>query len=149
TRLLASSRSRIVDSESTVFYYMDVPRYTLETGLVLALAPVAAFIVATAGSSAAAELVLFAAVAFRVLPSISRMLQQLGFASYSAVAARELASVQRDLDSQICDMKREILTTDCPPPFLEMLRFEDVSFSYPILGNSEPASEVASPATGT
>jgi ATP-binding cassette subfamily C protein len=113
----------------------EVPRIALETGLVIFVALFVATRAAAGGSTqdSLAVLSMFAYAAFRILPSLNRLVLQLNDVKFGAAAAadvhRELTAVET-APASVSTPRRNDGFRD-PLPLRRAIRLEAVSYRYP------------------
>jgi ABC-type multidrug transport system fused ATPase/permease subunit len=111
----------------------DVPRISLETALVIFVAVFTATRAAAGGSTreSLAVLSMFAYAAFRILPSLNRMVLQLNDLRFGSAAAadvhRELTAVETSPGTGATSAGG----TRNPLPFRRAIRLDGVSYRYP------------------
>jgi ABC-type multidrug transport system fused ATPase/permease subunit len=127
--LLGQGRTEAAAGQEGLMYNTELPRYVLEICIVAGLAPLAAIQFVTGGRDSLAGLVLFAGLAFRSLPSLSRILAHFGVATFSHVSARQVeqarAELVRALDAAPAPETAAVCT------FEHSLELEAVCFAYP------------------
>jgi ABC-type multidrug transport system fused ATPase/permease subunit len=130
---LFDGKQAVVGSKQALAVFAQLPRYYLETALIVGVALMSVVLVSAEGQkSAVAGLGLFLAAGFRLLPSLQRLLVSLGtIRSGTAV----LDAVHEDFVRFGIDPAQQPGAADDASDeralFRRELRFEDVEFVYP------------------
>lgn len=111
-------------------FYSELPRLALEVLFILGVAASAALLISQEGTQAAvAKLALFAVAGYRMLPSLSRLIQAAGGIRVGSkgldIVLPELAIAARTTEL-LPDPRRERV----PLPFEKAIKLDHVSFSY-------------------
>ncbi len=131
SRLLSAGRADIVESQATTMFFGELPRFVLELGVVLAAAPIIVIVQSNDSNSSAAAIALFAAVAFRAMPTVSRLLSGFASAVYTRVAATAMLDAEREVTAAIEADSVPTLNDDGPQlHFNDSIVFDNVSFRY-------------------
>jgi ABC-type multidrug transport system fused ATPase/permease subunit len=129
-RSFIRSRHEMVSATTAAIFYGEAPRMILEAGTVIAVAPVIALVVTTSGANAAAGIVLFAAVALRALPTVSRLLASVGSLARARVCALRILDTRHDLQAAVA--RHRMPQRSAPAALLRRsVVFDRVSFRYP------------------
>ncbi len=118
--------TRMASSRRSMTVYALLPRYYLETSLVLGTAVIAVVVFATEQrNGAVATLAVFLTAGFRVTPSLNRVLAA---QSQSHGAAGSVAELRHDLeDLPVRAPERD----ESPLSMPSRIEFDDVAFTYP------------------
>ncbi|MFD1210962.1 ABC transporter ATP-binding protein [Arthrobacter sp. GCM10027362] len=131
------TRSKSAQARAAAIQISQIPRYVLETALVVGFALVGGVGLATGGAAGAVSAIgLFAIAGFRLIPSLTRMQAVQSSVNTSASFARQIIQDIREGEEQMARNTAERPQRELPAAAADIV-LEHVSFTYP--GAAAPA----------